>query len=1040
MKRLIAILSGTSLALMSNLFPAHVSNAQTELTGSESTISARMHTACLVTDLGSVRCWGKNEAKFNQIPADMGRVTQVSVGEEHVCALNEQGYVKCWGSNSQGQTNVPVDLGQVRQISTGGVHTCVITIAGYARCWGYSGEGRTSPPSNKVTQLSSSNSHACAVTELGKVICWGSNEYGARTVPSNLGYVSRVAAGDRYSCAITYDENLKCWGWDWYGSVPGDLGKVKSVDIDSLHVCAIKTNGDLKCWTAGGYDTNIPTTLGKVAQVADGLEFTCAVSIMQIVKCWGSNQHNKTVVPGQAGRAVEIASGFGHTCVLTEIGQVRCWGDQDMGQSSVPDEIADATSISAGQVVTCAITSAGNVKCWGWDGFGQLAVPDSLGEVSKISVGFNNTCVITKLNALTCWGSDDGINDVPEDIGQVGAVSVGKDHACATSQLGAVRCWGSNQFGQITIPESLGYVQQVKAGSYHNCALKASGSVECWGSNTFGSSLHNQSNVPTDLNSVSKIAAGVAHNCALLEVGTVRCWGRNVEGQANVPADLERVDQLSASEIATCAITVPYSIKCWGDNSYGQGDIPIDIGEQITVLAVTADLPATSPPVVQGIPLVGSLLSVEEPDWLSDTLYTYTWYRDNVEIGGAESRVHRLVEDDYGKEVSVAIRGFKSGFNSIIRFSSSVTVSKVQLTGVPSLGGTLLASPGSWADNDEYVYQWFMDDSPVANATESEYKLRFEDLGKFASVKIGGFKNGVPVSNLQSNSVQVSLDVSNTFCKAAIDPSGWKENKQTTPVISGEPRFGQTLTGLTGNWTIANKCSYWLKSGIAIPAADSPTYKIQSQDIGSEIQYVVVGSDKQGGSFLRYSDPVLIKNNIFIKVTAPTLSGEMRVGMKLTGTVESWMAGTVYAFQWFRGGTAIAGSNSSSYVLSPDDLGKRISLRVCGSKSYFDSLCLTSSAKSSVSLGVISAQPKASIIAKSTKIGSTLTGKTGSWGSGVFLQSQWLANGKPIKGSSNKLTYKIKPTDKGKTIAFQVTASKNGFKSATISSAGTNIR
>lgn len=61
----------------------------------------------------------------------------------------------------------------------------------------------------------------------------------------------------------------------------------------------------------------------------------------------------------------------------------------------------------------------------------------------------------------------------------------------------------------------------------------------------------------------------------------------------------------------------------------------------------------------------------------------------------------------------------------------------------------------------------------------------------------------------------------------------------------------------------------------------------------------------------------------------PAISGTAQVGQTLTTTNGTWANGTTgFAYQWFRGGSAISGATSSSYALVTADLAALITVRV----------------------------------------------------------------------------------------------------------------
>lgn len=75
-------------------------------------------------------------------------------------------------------------------------------------------------------------------------------------------------------------------------------------------------------------------------------------------------------------------------------------------------------------------------------------------------------------------------------------------------------------------------------------------------------------------------------------------------------------------------------------------------------------------------------------------------------------------------------------------------------------------------------------------------------------------------------------------------------------------------------------------------------------------------------------------------------------------------------------------------------------------------------------------------ISGTVAVGKTLTAKAGSWGTGVTLKYQWMANGTSIKGATSS-TFALTKSQVGKTITVRVTASKTGYTTASKTSAAT---
>jgi alpha-tubulin suppressor-like RCC1 family protein len=210
------------------------------------------HTCVLTLD-HAVYCFGKNDAgqlglghakSVGDRPGTMGEsmlpvklgddfvATSIASGGSHVCALSDQGTVKCWGANDAGQLGLgdtanrgaspndlgaalpTVDLGHGQiavDLACGLRHCCVRTIENTMKCWGDNSGGQLglgdltargttpestgdnlpfvmTPPGERVLSISLGAKRTCARTD-GGLRCWGKNEGG------ELGYGDQQGRG-----------------------------------------------------------------------------------------------------------------------------------------------------------------------------------------------------------------------------------------------------------------------------------------------------------------------------------------------------------------------------------------------------------------------------------------------------------------------------------------------------------------------------------------------------------------------------------------------------------------------------------------------------------------------------------------------------------------------------------------------------------------------------------------------------------------------------------------------------------------------------
>ena len=164
--------------------------------------------------------------------------------------------------------------------------------------------------------------------------------------------------------------------------------------------------------------------------------------------------------------------------------------------------------------------------------------------------------------------------------------------------------------------------------------------------------------------------------------------------------------------------------------------------------------------------------------------------------------------------------------------------------------------------------------------------------------------------------------------------------------------------------------------------------------------------------------------------------GINRLGKKLTAVPGGWSPAPVsLKYQWLRNGVAISTATASTFTLTATDLGKKIALKVTGSKTGYTTAAKTSASTVLVAKGTLVAPvPK---ISGTVAVGKKLTAVPGVWSPApVSLKYQWLRNGGSIS-TATASTYTLTTTDLGKKITLKVTGSKTGYNTAAKTSAST---
>ena len=322
---------------------------------------------CVRLNDGAVHCVGEKSNGRTTPPDDLGRVTQLAVGRDHVCAVvGSSARVRCWGNSGGGRTTPPDDLDQVVQLASGGSHSCALTALGAVHCWGDSGFGQSSPPAGlgpdgvlvPVAEIGVGNDHSCALTTSGKVRCWG-----------KIGNPEDQGDGDMSqgtgSCVVPALEGAVACGSDM--TPLDDIGLVTQLAVGGNHSCAT-VSGAVFCWgDDGDGQSTPPMDLDQVVQIDLGWYHSCARTMAGAVHCWGNNEENEQATPpaelgpdGDLGPAVQLELGWFHSCARLESGRLHCWGEA-LDASSLPPHLVTAV----GAAGSCALLAEGSVYCPG---------------------------------------------------------------------------------------------------------------------------------------------------------------------------------------------------------------------------------------------------------------------------------------------------------------------------------------------------------------------------------------------------------------------------------------------------------------------------------------------------------------------------------------------------------------------------------------------------------------------------------------------------------------------------------------------------
>lgn len=346
-------------------------------------------------------------------------------------------------------------------------------------------------------------------------------------------------------------------------------------------------------------------------------------------------------------------------------------------------------------------------------------------------------------------------------------------------------------------------------------------------------------------------------------------------------------------------------------------------------------------------------------------------------------------------------------------------LSRPTITGTAEVGQVLTAGAGSWTPaGATYSYQWYADGVAISGATAETFRLTAAQLGKPVVVRV------------TASQTNVKSGAASSVPTAPVAPGTIR--LKASPTVSGTPQVGQPLTSTKGTWGPTVTAAYqWLADGTPVAGATTPTYAPTAAELGKTMA-VRVTATRPGYTTL--STDVVVPGAVapgsLALTQRPAIAGTARVGQTLTATPGSWAPEpSDLRYQWYAGGTPIAGATTATFTPGASERGKALSVRVTAQEPGYAPATSESVATAAVAVGTFRTT-QAPRVSGVPRVGQTLTVDTGQWTPTPRLVLQWLADGAAIPGATGT-GFTLTPAQLGTAISVRITATAAGYQDTT---------
>lgn len=436
---------------------------------------------------------------------------------------------------------------------------------------------------------------------------------------------------------------------------------------------------------------------------------------------------------------------------------------------------------------------------------------------------------------------------------------------------------------------------------------------------------------------------------------------------------------------------------------------PVSTTSPATAAVAAGQFATTASPTITGTAKVGVPLTATAGTWTPAGTYAYQWFAGGVPVDGATGATFTPGVPQVGLPITVAVTATKTAYTTSTVTSAATAATRKgtfantaapSISGVPQVGVSVTASPGSWSPEATYAYQWKVDGTAITGATGPSYTPTRSEKGKELSVSVTASADGYNNSTL-------------TTAATPIKPGQFADT--VPPSIVGTPQVGVRSTVSPGTWTPTASATHyqWLVDGSPV-GTDATSYTPKPADDGKAltVRVTVSGKGYSTRSVTTPADVTVEPGTIGVK-SAPVVSGTPRRGETLTASAATWsITPAKVTYQWYAGDTAIEHATKHTYVPTTSVVGQRLHVVETAHATGYTDATSASEPTATITYGVVS------FAAHPTVTGERLDGHTltahvkATTPAGASLAYQWYRGRERIAGATQP-TYILGAADIG---------------------------